>query len=140
MTVHQPQRQEVFLDEDGELREPMSVPDAQRVFCTQCGSANRAESQFCRLCGDSLDQQMAGLNSDFRDLPRRKSKLRPEYAQPTTKQPSALSVLVGAIVEIFTLLAVMVMVGVLAGEHQSGFIFLVLAAWCAVEWSRHRPR
>src|SRR5947209_2660990 len=67
MSASQPRRQ-IELTEDGELRdvtgEPVdrlaAVPTASAapaVYCTNCGSANRAHSNFCRTCGASLDEQ-----------------------------------------------------------------------------------
>ncbi len=58
--------QRAILSEDGELRPvdaetevETSLPDAHpsAVFCCNCGTANRASSQYCRTCGQSLDEQ-----------------------------------------------------------------------------------
>ncbi len=58
--------QRAMLTEDGELRTvaaesdgDASTTETQRsaVFCTNCGTANKATSKFCRTCGQSLDEQ-----------------------------------------------------------------------------------
>ncbi len=75
--------QHAILSEDGELRvvdgegesETIS-PDAaapSAVFCCNCGTANQARSQFCRNCGQSLDEQ--ALNPASLD----------QYAPPASK-------------------------------------------------------
>jgi hypothetical protein len=74
--------QRTILSEDGELlpvdaesesetASPDAVPSA--VFCCNCGTANQARSQFCRMCGQSLDEQM--LNPASLD----------QYAPPQSK-------------------------------------------------------
>src|SRR5437870_2022026 len=59
MSASQP-RHRTELTEDGELREVNNEPADQlsAVYCTNCGSANRAHSSFCRTCGASLDEQV----------------------------------------------------------------------------------
>jgi hypothetical protein len=74
--------QRTILSEDGELRPAdaetegeTTSPDAHpsAVFCCNCGTANQAKSQFCRTCGQSLDEQM--LNPASLD----------QYAPPASK-------------------------------------------------------
>ncbi len=59
--------QRSMLTEDGELRpvdpetgEETASPEAQpkAVFCCNCGTANKAQSQYCRNCGQSLEEQL----------------------------------------------------------------------------------
>jgi hypothetical protein len=64
--------QRTILSEDGELRSvdaetegETTSPDARlsAVFCCNCGTANQARSQFCRTCGQSLDEQVLSAAS-----------------------------------------------------------------------------
>jgi hypothetical protein len=65
MTSSQHKASAVRLTDDGELID--AAPDtADMIYCTACGSKNQPDSNFCRTCGESLQDQ-AGR-------PARKSK------------------------------------------------------------------
>src|SRR5579863_7861731 len=63
MNAPKPQPRAI-LTEDGELQEIDADSAAKLavhpspIFCNHCGTANQANSSFCRTCGQSLDEQM----------------------------------------------------------------------------------
>src|SRR5690242_3360295 len=46
----------VRLSDDGELIEEAAAEN-EMVYCTNCGAKNQPDSNFCRTCGDSLQEQ-----------------------------------------------------------------------------------
>src|SRR5689334_20157538 len=46
----------VRLTDDGELIEE-AAPEMSMVYCTNCGAKNQPDSNFCRSCGESLQEQ-----------------------------------------------------------------------------------
>jgi zinc ribbon protein len=138
MSAPEPQRQRMILTEDGELREPdESVgSEAQPIFCTNCGTANRVNSRFCRSCGESLDEQ--ALDPDaVQDVhgPGRKSKhSMVRVAQPQPVQQSASSVAASAIMMIFV--AGMV-ISTAAITNSALLPIVILITWAVVEMARH---
>jgi zinc-ribbon domain len=140
MSASKPQRERTILTEDGELREadPSATPESRlaAVYCTNCGTSNRANSRFCRNCGESLDEQV--LDSDqVADMrgPGRKSKRSMESrqrAQLVQRGSSSLAV------EALTLIFVTGMVISTAAITGSAFLpIVILIVWAVVEMARH---
>src|SRR5258708_2692880 len=75
MNLQEARHHKAIIGEDGELLEASPTPDhsAAPIYCTQCAAGNRAESRFCRTCGQLLDEQTLAPENQF--LPGRKSKL-----------------------------------------------------------------
>src|SRR5947209_2574741 len=46
----------VRLSDDGELIEEAAAEN-EVVYCTNCGAKNQLDSNFCRTCGESLQEQ-----------------------------------------------------------------------------------
>ncbi|MEP7286577.1 MAG: hypothetical protein ABI947_12515 [Chloroflexota bacterium] len=137
------EQQYTKLTDDGELLEIGDAPAAQlsAVYCTQCGSPNSAYNRFCKRCGQSLADDMLDLEDHDYALPQRKRKHTLAHQEPV--QPSTLSVLANVVIEIFTLMAMVLICA--AGSRYSGspsaIVPEVLFAWILVEWIRHRkPR
>ena len=134
MSASEPRRR-TELTEDGELFEVSSTP-ADRlsaVYCTNCGSANKPHSSFCRTCGASLDEQT--LEEDY-PLSRPKLK-RSERRRESTSGPSMpMSAMVP--LEIFTMFFVAGMVIATAAFSHSAFLpVCILIAWFMVVAARH---
>lgn len=124
---------EAILGEDGELREAVLTPDHSTAptYCTECGTINRAESRYCRNCGQSLDEQF---------LPVRKSKLLLEKRRnPSVYRPENQLATVGRVaVEIVTMVMMTGIILALALTHQGSSIPVVLGVWFLVVLLRRR--
>jgi hypothetical protein len=135
MSAPNPQRQRMILTEDGELQEAdqSALPQSEPVFCTNCGTANRASSRFCRKCGESLDEQALDLDmvQDLRG-PGRKSKRERRARAQSAQSSSSLAV------EAITLVFVAGMVISTAAITNSVLLpIVILVAWFMVEMARH---
>ncbi len=137
MSASKPQRQ--ILTEDGELREADSsiTPESRlsAVYCTNCGTSNRASSRFCRTCGESLDEQMPSDDAirDVRGIGR-KSKRSMERALQVQPAQSASSMAA----EVVILFFVTGMVIASAAITNSVLLpIVILIAWVLVEMARH---
>jgi hypothetical protein len=70
-------RKQKIITDDGELRDDVVDPDGAYLYCSQCGTANASKANFCRKCGNNLEEQeadMAGVRPANRDLDGRKRK------------------------------------------------------------------
>ncbi len=135
--------QNIILSEDGELRSidaetegESTSPDGHlsTVFCTNCGTANRTNSRFCRSCGQSLDEQAVDPASldDYTPLAR-KSKRSADLATQAghlTPQESAV------MVEIFTLLILGVLGAISIATQQTWIAVVLLFIWLASKVAR----
>jgi hypothetical protein len=132
MSASQPRRQRTALSDDGELHDIPDMPEQSApIYCTNCGTANRSNSQFCRSCGVSLDDpDLDGL-----------------YVAPQAKHKRDAAVLVSpqrarftgasVAVEIVTLICVAGMVSTTARYNSTMLSFVILVAWVLVEAIRH---
>jgi len=136
MSAQQPKHQRMALTADGELQavDPEPTPQQVSIFCTQCGTVNRATSRFCRTCGQSLDDQIE--DEPVYAAPGR--KLKHSDVRLPTPQPRHQSLTASeAAMEVVTLLIVagMVLASVVA---QAAWVAIpILIAWMVVEMARH---
>ncbi len=123
----------MILSDDGELREVTAEEQHEAVFCTHCGTANRADGHFCHTCGQPLDDQVVSPYTP----PERKNK-RAELASRPEAPESRRSMGVGmVIVELFTLCVMGVMFLASLYMHQTFIAIAILIGWAAVEAARH---
>ncbi len=136
----------VILSEDGELRPTdadtdgeTAAPDAHSgaVFCTECGTANRASSRFCRTCGQSLDEQAVNPASlgDYA-APEWKNKRAASSApqgEHLTQQEMAV------MVEVLTLIVLGVLAGISIASQQTWIAIILLLIWLVSKISRRGP-
>ena len=137
MSAPNPQRERMILTEDGELQEAdqSAMPESEPVFCTNCGTANRASSRFCRKCGESLDEQVleADMVQDVRGSGRKSKRSVERRTRPQPAQSSS-----SLAVEAITLVFVAGMVIATAAITDSVFLpIVILFAWMMVEMARH---
>jgi hypothetical protein len=134
MNAEQPLKKRSSLSEDGELLQAVEVPDTQAaIYCTQCGTANRANSRFCRQCGSSLDEQMLDGEAGLEGLPRRKSKYMMESTSDTRERAQAAGVIITAVA-----VAAIVITLATAAPEESYLIPFVLIAWVIMTLARRR--
>ena len=141
--------QRTILAEDGELRQVDAEADDQAatpearlsaVFCTHCGTANRANSQFCRTCGQSLDEQVVNPASlDEYAPPEQKNKrLAGRIAQAEHAGTDQDEAMWGRVtVEVVTLLLVGAVLIASIIANQGMIVLAVLIGWILVEMARH---
>jgi zinc-ribbon domain len=138
MSVPEPQRQRMILTEDGELREPdpALASEAQPIYCTNCGTANRVNSRFCRSCGESLDEQVLdqAMLQDAR-TPGRKSKRSKQVAP--RQQPIQASASSFAIEAITLFFVTGMVVGTAAITNSALLPIVILIVWGLIEMARH---
>src|SRR5260221_13809459 len=137
MSLQEARHHEAIIGEGGELLEAAPTPDhsAAPLYCTQCGAGNRAESRFCRTCGQSLDEQILATENQI--LPGRKSKLLLEnrrYSGPENQ----LTTVGWVAVEIVTMVMMTGIIIALAVTHQGSSIPVVLGVWFLVALLRRR--
>ena len=55
MQPEKTRRETPILADDGELNSLADIvipqPQVEALYCTHCGTANRADSHYCRQCG-----------------------------------------------------------------------------------------
>ena len=74
MTNVDPQpKKRTILGADGELREELDVPSQAPIFCTQCGSSNPPDANFCWKCGKTLSAAVPSATAT-QSQPKRKVK------------------------------------------------------------------
>jgi hypothetical protein len=126
--------QNIILSEDGELRTSdadteASSPDAHlpAVFCTHCGTANQANSRFCRTCGQSLDEQEVSPASLDNYAPpewkNKRSANRAVEAGHLTPQETAV------MIEVMTLLVLGVLAAIAIATQQTWIALILLLIW-----------
>ena len=135
MSASQPRRR-TELTEDGELREVSSTPTDRlsAVYCTNCGSANKAHSSFCRTCGASLDEQMLEEDYPLSRPKLKRSERRREVASSDQSNPSSAAFAMEGITVFFV--AGMV-IATAAFTHSAFLPVCILIAWFMVVAARH---
>ena len=140
MNLQEARHHEAIIGEDGELLEaaPTSDHSAAPIYCTQCGAGNRAESRFCRTCGQSLDEQILAPENQY--LPARKSKLLIENRQDSSgyRPENQLATVGWVAVEIVTMVMMTGIIIALAVTRQGSSIPVVLGVWFLVALLRRR--
>ncbi len=140
MSASKSQSKQSILSEDGELLHGIETPEPQgkAVFCTNCGSANRDSSRFCRTCGESLEEQIADVDSMYRNVvPGNKEKRSPGWAvqqQPQQQRQATPAMNLWSMCYQLAMLFVMAgLVYYTAREGLWGVSLAVLLAWMCVE-------
>jgi hypothetical protein len=137
MSASKSQRQQqTILTEDGELREsiPSAEPQAEPLFCTNCGTANKPSSRFCRKCGQSLDDQVADLDSAYHNIaPENKGKRSQSRVMQSTPQAGVQMNLWMMIFQLMMMLVMGALTLFTAQEGLAGVSIIVLFMWFMVE-------
>jgi hypothetical protein len=137
----QPQPQRTILTEDGELRDAADAPELESstIYCTRCGAANRADSRFCRKCGQSLDEQAVNPASlDDYQPPEQKNKRSVGRALSAQALRSASPMSFGLFaLEIITMIVVVALTIYFASINLAGVALGVLIAWACIAAARH---
>lgn len=127
-------RQRALLGEDGELQniiqdDGQDTAEHEAIYCTQCGTPNPADSNFCRRCGHSLaDQESAMIG-----VPKRGPKAKNDDAEAAQDAHTN-----AAAVQVMTMLAVAVMCAVALFHDRvvsgsAGAVIPIGIAWFLVE-------
>jgi F0F1-type ATP synthase assembly protein I len=128
-----------IISEDGEL-----AIGAAHLYCTRCGAANPSNSNFCRKCGHSLEDQEAEMMG-IPDLPHavRGVKAKADQQQVVTPEEVHKSVVAATLIQIFTMLAVAGMgitAFVMGGGDSWPAAIPIFIAWFLVEGVRGKKR
>jgi hypothetical protein len=128
-------RREMELTDDGELREvhEQMTPEERlsSIYCTDCGTANRASSRFCRNCGASLDDQQ--LEQDYpMSGPKMKRGTARQIAPANQSSSSGL-----AVEAITALFMMMIIVSGSFATHSSIIAIAALVTWVLIVAARH---
>lgn len=136
MSAQQPKQQRTVLTADGELQTLDAEPITQQasIFCTQCGTANKATSRFCRTCGQSLEDQVE--DEPVYQMPGRKQK-RSDMRLPAPQPHHPTLTASEAAMEVVTLMIVAALVLAAVLADAAWVTIPVLIAWMVVEMARH---
>lgn len=133
-----------ILGTDGELHDGPDDLESQEemVFCTHCGAMNRSAASYCRSCGRALEEQAVdpalalGHPAGLRKQKEKSEQRLAASPQQAPASPGKMSV-EGMFVEMFTLIAVIVLSVVSAAAGAPGMIIPVLIAWFMVVAARN---
>lgn len=127
-----------LIGEDGELT---AASDAEVLYCSRCGTANAPDSNFCRKCGHSLEDQEAEMmgvpgRAGASSAQKTKHDLHREMEQEEREDPHTNVAVVQVLNTLFAL-----GMGITAFvTEQSAAIIPIAVAWLGVEAIRgNRP-
>lgn len=128
-----------IISEDGEL-----AIGAAHLYCTRCGAANPSDSNFCRKCGHSLEDQEAEMMG-VPDLRQAASGAKSKTDRQAEADPEEThrSVTAAALIQIFTMLSVAGMSitsFVMSGGDSWPAAIPIFIAWFLVEGVRGSKR
>jgi hypothetical protein len=136
MSASKSQRQQTILTEDGELVQADSAAadsQTEALFCTTCGTANKASSRFCRKCGQSLDDQAADLDAYHNIAPEFKGKRSAQRQMQVHQQPGMQMNLWMLIFQIVLLFMVAMLTFITSRDGLAGVSIIVLFIWFLIE-------
>jgi zinc-ribbon domain len=147
MSAQKPQLRTI-LTEDAELQQieddaAESAPEASpsAVFCTNCGTANPANSHYCRSCGQSLEEQVVHPASLDNYAPPMKKGKRDSAAVEGSAQvqpaQSTAQVVAMVVMDIITLLVMGALVLWTVNAGQGLVAVFIVVVWFFIEAARH---
>lgn len=138
-----------ILTGDGELQdidaEQVEIPAVRPspVFCNHCGTANQANSRFCRTCGQSLDEQIMDDASDGNYSSPQKRKRDTLHVESIALAQTAAQVIGMIVSDIIALLILGGLAIWTLNMGQGGITALLIIVWFFIESARHgwmRPK